>query len=268
MRSLLRVIKAEHTRLLTRLSTPATTVEETPIPPPIAEAAPPETPPPETQTSREADIRQAYEELINTAQEEVSLMLQEARAEATEIYKQAEEDIRRMRQSVHDEAYQLGLKKAEEEVTALLEQAQKEVDTLLAQAKEERDKMLDAVETQILRLAIDTADKILGLELEQNNAAFVSMLKQALSSVKAENQVVLRVNPSEYVRFFKAREVTLHTQNGSISATVINDPTVGYGGCLIETESGTVDAGAKAQLSQIAQNFGLDPEDYDTSESF
>ncbi len=240
-----RVIKAEQTRFSGGPARPG------------PEAALPDSSLP-LPASTEADVRQAYEELINVAQEEVSLMLQDAREEATEIYRQAEQQVEQMRASVHEEVRREVLENAAQEVGEILNHAQADADRLLLEANEERRKALESMERQILKLALDVAEKILGIELEQNNAAFLSMLKEALGQIKAEREVTLRVNPSEYVRFFKSRDVTLHTGQGTIQATVINDSNVGFGGVLIETDSGTVDASAQAQLGQIAQQFGIE----------
>lgn len=213
---------------------------------------------PETAEARMADVQAAYDELITAAQDEVSLMLQDAREEAARIYGETERGVDKLREAARREGFAQGLEEAAREAAGLLERGQRDIDSLLGEAGRERDRMLRELEPKILTLAIEVAEKILGYELDNHERAYMSMLQTALANVKSENHVTLRVNPSEYVRFFKSRKVTMHTAAGSIEADVINDPTVGYGGCLIETESGAIDAGASAQLDQVARNFGIE----------
>ncbi|MDR0381184.1 MAG: hypothetical protein LBH86_04235 [Oscillospiraceae bacterium] len=229
-------------------------------PPPAAVAAEHSDASPESGAA-ETDVQTAYDELIAAAQEEVTLLLQDARREAAALVAEAERAAASLRASAQEDGFKKGLEAARDEVFALLNRAQTDADDIVKQAEAERAASLEQMETRILKLSLEVAKKILGYELDHNESAFLSMLRTALAGVKAETHVTLRVNPSEYVRFFKAREVTMHTPTGSLTADVVNDPTVGYGGCLIETESGAIDAGAAAQVAQIGRNFGLESDD-------
>ena len=201
---------------------------------------------------------QARDELLSLARGQASQTLEEAREEAHQLTRQAEREAGALRERIRQEAYRQGLEQAAQETAELLARGQAEIDEILREAHRQRDATLDSLEPRIFKLALETAEKIMGYELDHNEKAFLSMLSQALTSVKNESRVTLRVNPGEYVRFFKSREVTMHTPNGALKAEVVSDPTVGYGGCVIETESGDIDAGAAAQLSQIQRNLGLE----------
>jgi flagellar biosynthesis/type III secretory pathway protein FliH len=205
----------------------------------------------------EAHLQAAYDELVAAAQEEVAMLLQDARDNASAIVSRAETSAKELKAAAAEEGYGEGLAHAQDEVKDLFTRAQADIDATLETAVRERDNMIAQMEPKLYKVAIDIAEKILGYELENNENAYLSILKSALGNVKAENHVTLRVNPSEYVRFFKSREVTLHTAAGSITAEVVNDPTVGYGGCLIETESGAIDAGVDTQLEQMSNHLGI-----------
>ena len=198
--------------------------------------------------------------LLSSAREEAARLLEESRQEAGALIRQAETDAGVLRDQAEKDAYKQGLDKAGHEMEQLFTRAQGEIDEIIREAHKQRDAMMDNLEPRIFKLALEVAEKILGYEMDHNEDAYLSMLRQAMSHVKSENRVILRVNPSEYVRYFKSREVTMHTANGSIKAEVVNDPAVGYGGCLIETESGAIDAGVDAQLTQIGRNLGLEDE--------
>ena len=205
--------------------------------------------------------RMAADEMLALAREEASHLIRKAREEALAVSRDAEREAASLVEKSQLDAYRQGLAQAEADIGDLFERAQAEVDGIINDAKEQRNELLDSMEPRVFRLALEIAEKILGYELDRNESAFMSMLRSALSNVKNESTVTLRVNSSEYVRFFKSREVTMHTQSGTLQANVVNDPTIGFGGCLIETESGAIDAGASAQLSQIGKNLGLEADE-------
>ena len=206
------------------------------------------------------DAGQMREDMLKAAREETEQLIQAAQDEARSLTHQAEIDIENLRKKTEKEAYTQGIDHAGHEMEQLFARAQNEIDETIRKAYEQRDAMMDNLEPRIFKLALEIAEKILGYELDHSENAFLSMLRQALDSVKNESHVTLRVSSNEYVRFFKSHEVTMHTQSGTIKADVVNDPAVGFGGCLIETESGAIDAGVKAQLAQIARNLGVEEE--------
>lgn len=201
--------------------------------------------------STDAEFNAAYEELIAAAQDEVGLMLGDARNEALTLIQTAETQANDIREIARTEGYREGLERAAGETAEILSNGQKQADEITARANAEHKRLIDGLEPQVYKLAFEVAEKILGLELDRSDEAFMSILNNAMESVKAEQAVTLRVNSSEYDRFFNARSITLNTSRGGIEAKVNIDPVVQPGGLIIETESGAIDAGAHAQLEQI-----------------
>ncbi len=206
----------------------------------------------------EAEFQDAYDELLAAAQDEVAMILEDARNEAARIRQECEKECEILLAQSQEKGYSEGMEKAGEEVADILGRAQADANATIAAAYDERDKILEKTEPQVLSLSFDIAEKILQIELNRNDTAFMSLIQNALASIKAEKRVILHVNPADYVRFFKSREVTIHTSNGPVSAEVYNDPNSDSYACLIDTESGMVDAGVDAQISQIRHGFGLE----------
>ncbi len=205
------------------------------------------------------DIQAAYDELIAAAQDEVSAMLRDARDEAQIILKDAERQADDVRQNGYEEGYRLGLQQAQTDTEEILARAERDAADLMTQAQTEKENMLREMEPKLLRLSLDVAEKILHRELEEDDSAYMSILSNALGAVKAESKVTLRVNPSDYVRYFNSREnAKIRTANGNVTAQVMIDSSVGSGGCLIETDSGAIDSSPSAQISQIANSLGVD----------
>lgn len=199
----------------------------------------------------------AYDELIIAAQDEVAAMLEDARNEALTIIGEAEDKVGELRDQAWEEGYSSAYAQAKNEVEEIIAKANKEADTLKKQLSTEREKYLQSLEQQMLGIALDVAGKILSKELDSDDNAYLSMLRDAVARMPAEDSVSIRLHPEEYERFFNKKEAKIQTPNGNINAKLIADPTLERYDALIESPSGVVDAGANTQLEQMKRNFGM-----------
>lgn len=209
------------------------------------------TPPP-----REA-YQAAYDELIIAAQDEVAALLSDARNEALTILQEAEEKANELRDQAWDEGYSGAYAQGKSEVDGIISKANKDADELKKQLTAEREQYLQNLELQMLGIALDVAGKILSKELDSDDQAYLSMLREAVSRVPAEDAVSIRLHPDEYTRFFNTKETKLKTSKGQMNAKLIPDPSLDRYDAIIESPSGIVDAGANTQLEQMKRNFGI-----------
>ncbi|GHU94161.1 hypothetical protein FACS1894208_04760 [Clostridia bacterium] len=213
----------------------------------------------EAQELREREAYQAaYDELVQAAQDEVAAMLDDARNEALKILSEAEAKAEAMKQEAWDSSYNRAQAQGQQEIAALFKEAQREVDAARVQLAKERERSLKDLETQMLDVALEVAEKILHLELDNSSEAYMSMLREAIGKLPSEDMVTIRLNPSEYERFFKknAKEVKLQTANGQVDAKLSPDPSMSRYGAVIESSGGVVDAGADTQIEQMKRNMG------------
>ncbi len=91
------------------------------------------------------------------------------------------------------------------------------------------------------------AEKILGRELKSDRTAIVDIVNSALQYARQQENLVVRVNPAEIAVVQEHLEqLKSYTRSKFIDVTA--DPRVGIGGCLIESEVGTVDARLETQF--------------------
>lgn len=208
----------------------------------------------------------AYDEVIEAAQEEVALLLEDARRQAREITleatKKSEIEWENARREGFEEGltsgYAEGFAKAGQELEDLLQKGQTEVEGVLATAHAAYDDMLAGMEPKIYRLALDIAEKILGYELNHNSEAFLAIVRTALGVMQAESRVTLRVNTQEFINVFHSKDTArIKTDSGGVEADISIDAGIDPYGCLVVTDNGTVDASPSAQIEQIAMNMGI-----------
>lgn len=179
-------------------------------------------------TRRGAVVKRA----VVDARAEARRILADAAREAEELRERAEREAQELRES----AYQEGLE------TALAE-----LNNILLEAHERRDAALSGAERDVLRLAVKLAEKIIGREVERDDAALADIVSAALRHARQQEALTVRVNPADLPRVQAHRE-RLDPSGRARFIDLVADPRVGHGGCVIEGESGTVDARLDTQL--------------------
>jgi hypothetical protein len=119
-----------------------------------------------------------------------------------------------------------------------------------------RRKVLAAMEPEIVHLAVDIAEKIVGMELATGRDIIAGIVRQGLATLKARDEIVVRVNPSE-VEALKAHQSEYEAMiDGLKRFEIIADGAIEPGSCAIETNLGNVDARISTQLEAV--RAGLD----------
>jgi flagellar assembly protein FliH len=180
----------------------------------------------------------------DAVQQECELLLLQTRAKVSEIEK---------------EAYEIGFAQGQK---AGLEVGEKMVESLLKQysvSLEELNKLRKEVfsssERQVIRLALEIAKKIVKREVAIDEELILTLVKVALDRVTDQALITIRVNPKDYHAI--ERHHASRPDAGALNETVklIEDPLIGRGGCVIETDSGTIDARIEEQLREIEKGF-------------
>src|SRR5262245_34666645 len=170
----------------------------------------------------------------------------DANAEAARIIAEAEKEVAELRcaaefaaREARERAYHEGLE------SALLELNQHLID-----ACETRRTVLADAEADLLRLAVRIAEKIIGHEINRSDSTVVDIVGTALRHARESEVVTVKINPSDAATLQKYRK-RLEPQGRVRYMDFSPDPAVKPGGCLIVTETGTVDAQLETQLRVI-----------------
>jgi type III secretion protein L len=175
-------------------------------------------------------------QIIN-AEERAAQILKEAYENASDLISIAETESENIRR----EAYQTGRDEAESEL----------IDNLLA-IKEIRLQALQEVEQDVLKLSIKLAEKIIGREVQQDETVRGEIVLNALRQARQQEMLTVRVNANDLPLVEQMRE-RLDSFGRAKYVDFIADQSVKEGGCIIESQSGTIDARLETQL-RILEN--------------
>ena len=124
---------------------------------------------------------------------------------------------------------------------------------IIVRAKKEAGECLARCEPDVVKLALSVAEKIIGRTLDAQPDLVLYIAAQAIESVRQQRELVLRVNPGDAQLLRDSRKKLMDLLGRTKDIAVREDPEVARGGCIIETENGTVDAQLKTQLQMLEQ---------------
>jgi type III secretion protein L len=167
----------------------------------------------------------------------------DARAEARLIIAAAEEDAAAIRERAETSARE----SREAAYREGSETALGEWNTLLLETRDRRDQALASVERDLLRLAVKIAEKIIGREIKGDRQAIVDIVANALRHARRNEMITVRVNPAD-LPVIEEHGQRLDRPGREQFLDIVPDPRVAAGGCVIESESGAIDAQLETQL--------------------
>ena len=185
-----------------------------------------------------AEVLSAFDQakvIIERARKEASRLRRRAKDVLAQSLVEREEELKKG----YEEGHQQGLGELTEKIF--------EVD-------QEHRKIVSEIEPSMVRMVMDIVEKVIGKELKKG--AIVDVVRKTLGE-SVGRKIVVRVNPQDLV--------ILQEHQASLSAALSQDQTlsvkadesVSLGGCIVESELGTVDARLETQLGAIKKALGL-----------
>jgi len=212
----------------------------------------------EVDAKEEADriVRETEEmvvEILEKAGIEAKNVIGEAEEEAREIRLAAERDAELLRKKAEEEGYKNGWDKAMEEAQQRLEQARQQSEDIIEQAHNERLSILSSCESIIVNMAMEIAEKIVEQELTTNPDIITRLVHNIIDSMNTAETYKVLVNPEDYVNL--AAEITERTFSpiGNENIQLIADSNVSRGGCIVETDLGSVDARLETRIASVEE---------------
>lgn len=187
-----------------------------------------------------ADAQTEADNILAKAREEAAQILQEANTKKDKIESEA-------REAGFEQGHSEGYEKGAAEADRLVERMHKMLEAVM----QRREEILSETESQIVELVILMSRKVIKILSEEQKNVVMANTLSALKKVRARGEVTLRVN-LEDVKLTTAhiQEFIQHVENVQ-GIKVIEDSTVEKGGCIVETDFGSIDARISSQLSEL-----------------
>ena len=179
--------------------------------------------------------REEFSTLL-TAQE----VLQKATEDATTYKAEVHVECEEIRKKAQEEGFNEGLSKFNEH---------------LLQFDKELKKIRHEAQKSILPLALKAAKKIVSKELELHPETIVDIVMQTLSSVKQNHKIKIYINKADKEALESEKSKLKEIFDSLQSLSILEREDVNPGGCIIETESGIINASIENQWRSLESAF-------------
>lgn len=169
---------------------------------------------------------QSIQHEIDELRQQARQLVEQARQEADEIRQQAREQGRK--------------------------EAMQECNQRLAKARKEYSKLKKRAEHDMVTMAFHIARRIIGRAIELDPKVVTDIVGEVLVSARGREQIVVRVHPDDHEHVEAMRDDYVRSLDG-IPVYFEADAELERGGCVIETESGRIDARLDTQLEVLRQ---------------
>jgi len=172
------------------------------------------------------EAKQTANKIIEEAKRQAEQIIADANVQKDEIFKKAAEEGRA---SVAPEASEI-----------------------LLRAKMQAGELLKGMEPQIIDLALKIAAKIIGRDLERDPMVVAEIAATAIEVARASKAMILRVNPKDGATLRAAKPKLMELIGRTVEVSIRDDADIEPGGCVIQTEFGTIDGQIKTQYQMLA----------------
>jgi len=131
-----------------------------------------------------------------------------------------------------------------------IEAFQNDADEIANQMKICLEKWIEEAQNQLINRAIETTERLINAELETNRDAVLTMAMRALAESGVVSQCKIRVNPFDKSTLITHKDQLLKSNSHLKSVEFVDDSSI-LGGCIIESDSGIIDASANNFLDRL-----------------
>ncbi len=132
--------------------------------------------------------------------------------------------------------------------------------TLIASIQQQWKAIGKKIEDAVLTLAMNIAQQVIKSEITSNGKTILNQAREAIRHLTGVERIRIRVNPEDE-KILKQYRSELITASDSVKELIFDvDESITRGGCIIESESGNVDATIETQMKKILEILTADHE--------
>lgn len=165
------------------------------------------------------------------------------------LISRAQEEANAIKEMSASEGFEYGLEQSKNQL--------KEFNNVLQELFDAKEKAIAMATSDIAEMAIAVAEKIIQKELETDPNIVLNIITEVLKEMgKNQKSITIRVNSAD-IDLVKEHIPEIYPYSGANEVTIVAvaDGSVEWGSCIVETDTGLVDARFSTQLSVLKKAF-------------
>lgn len=197
--------------------------------------------------------------ISNEYQEASKQILKKANSAAEEIIEKALQESfaiqEKAKKEGHDEGFKAGFSEGLSQFKQATKKSLSNIGKIVNETVNQKNKIIAEAEEDILKLTFAIVSKIIKAELSVSKEIVLNSARKALQKVISDSKIKLKVSPHDY-ETLREHIDDIASKTGVTSVIdIVPDSNITAGGCLLETDSGRIDAQIEVQLDEIEKSL-------------
>lgn len=162
-------------------------------------------------------------------------------------------NLHKEKQREYDRGYSEGENAGKQSEQEMLKELKDKISNTIKEIIDYRKQILKEAETTIVSLALNFAKNIVGEEIQTNHEIIQNQVKKSLEYIIGEGKLIFHVHPDDVDQFEDKEQYIPEEYLGDIE--IIADEKITRGGCILETNSGTIDSTIKSRIAELDKSI-------------
>lgn len=177
--------------------------------------------------------------------------LEAAKQESNRLVEEAKKSISGIEKAAYEKGEQKALEDGKLKLVPVLETFQQKINELV----ELKKKVFTESEEEILELSLSLASRVISQEVRTQKDLILGVIKTATKKILGREQIVIRINPED-MQFVLQNKPKFKDEFKDIKQVSFKEDTsIGKGGCVIDTEYGSISAILDEEFDQMAKHL-------------
>jgi flagellar assembly protein FliH len=195
------------------------------------------------------DMRGQANDYLGTVRVEAAKIVQQAHQQAEQIRRQSEAAGRKAAEAAIERVL-------DERVGTRMQTLLPTLEKLLSEINDTKAEILNYWEQSALRVASAIAERIIRRELSEDPQITVRLIAETLRVASAMEGISVHISPQDYDNLGSQVSRLIKSIGQLAPNSLVADPTVTPGGCVVKTKFGEVDQQIESQLRRIEEELG------------
>ena len=185
--------------------------------------------------------------------EESERRLETSNFEAEKVMLEAEKKVSEIEHDAymkgHEAGREEGYKEGQAEVLRLIDR----LSTIVSTAVDIRDDLIKSSEKLMTEMILMISRKVIKDEIVERREIVINNIREALKRVKDRDRIDIKVNFADLDMTTAHKDELIKMMESLKKINIYEDSRIERGGCIIETDVGTIDARISSQLDSIEE---------------
>jgi flagellar assembly protein FliH len=199
------------------------------------------------------DAREQIKLEMERFRQESEREVERGKFEAEKLIKEAELKVSEIEHESYKKGYEAGREEGYKEGQAEVMRLIDRLGTIVSTAVDIRDDIIKSSEKMMTEMILMISRKVIKDEIVERREVVINNIKEAIKRVKDRDRIDVRVNFADLDMTTAHKDELIKMMESLKKVNIYEDTRVDRGGCIIETDVGSIDARISTQLDAIEE---------------